>query len=217
MGSQCFSCCQLEIKLLPNSSVPYKELIDTQLGMGATICDLHCSSILLGGESATVISWITDASFTNYRPLPFLQDILGCKESLVDFTMRHIYRQANQVADYMPSRALQGGFYMAFSKFCGCSPHPIVTSRWLWYSVYPKLVFIVRAVISRNLAYVPRLFRRVYGLKFLLFFLLLSAAYWDHSVPESSCLCVSSNRSLYWISWILWCLLPCFFSNRQAG
>ena len=72
-----------------------------------------------------VVSWIANHSVLKSSNIPFMKDILAWISGLLYFHVYHICHEANQPADYMATKALQGE----------------LISLLLWYVILSFLIF----------------------------------------------------------------------------
>ncbi|XP_073107354.1 uncharacterized protein [Elaeis guineensis] len=97
-------------KLLPHISVPFAELLAAWLGVRTAIYELHATYIWIEGDSSTAVSCIKNPELQRFGHMPFLQDLIQWQGAMHFCKITHIFREANQVADYMARLALQGDF-----------------------------------------------------------------------------------------------------------
>lgn len=79
-------------------SVPGAELRAARAGITCAIQELYADRILIEGDSATVIAWIQYRSKQS-QVHPLLRDIWHSLRLSVTSTVRHIFREANSVAN----------------------------------------------------------------------------------------------------------------------
>ncbi|XP_038985561.1 uncharacterized protein LOC120111746 [Phoenix dactylifera] len=86
-----------------DTSVPGAELHAAWMGLSYARRVLHASSILLEGDSATVVSWIRRGPSCHGGAHPLLRDIWMMAREEVTLQAMHVYREANGVADWVAS------------------------------------------------------------------------------------------------------------------
>lgn len=69
--------------------------------------------LLLEGDSVTIVSRFTSLSMHKYSHNPLLQCICHWVNSISSFHVHHIYWVANQVTDFLATKALSGNFTWA--------------------------------------------------------------------------------------------------------
>lgn len=97
MGEVLYAGC----RTFPAESVPEVELRAAWEALRVTVQCLHGRRVILEGDSAIIISWITPPSYSMQHSQPLVKDIKQMADSLEFFKPIHVFREGNFPADWL--------------------------------------------------------------------------------------------------------------------
>ena len=86
------------------------ELFAAWLDIKAAVQELHATNFILEEDSATIVSWLQAQHHSTVQRIPFFQDLQVWVLVPSSIKILHIFRETNQLADYMANAAPKGDF-----------------------------------------------------------------------------------------------------------
>ena len=83
------------------------------MGLLVTHTKFQAHSIVLGGDSATVVNWLNSHGNHHSSEYPILLKIKWWLSNTPDCKVYHIHREGNRVADYVAEMAMAGNYNLS--------------------------------------------------------------------------------------------------------